>query len=764
MNEQKEHPPMNGGSYKNSKRKPKIRGGTIPNKSSSSFTTQPVVPIVVNDMTKTAPSFVTNEAKQIYNDAKDYDSTKKEYTKPKYDPSKKNEKVVAYKQNYKPDDLQNPSLRIELFDKPEKKDIPTAIYNPTELYYQNMPAIPAVIGNAPFSRKHFENMYLPSYAYANPDAIKAPIQNVMNFYPPGPLNSGHVKLDSVISNLLPGKNNKMTSNSIGERIQSYDYTRQILINSADGEYIGVDTNPKSKNLLSFIKVMDINPGYYSPINNNPYRGMACNILIYRSAYPIEFDQKSRTTKPAKKSISLNIRFYALSCAELFVYKEQDQLAEEYDVWREIYFYEYMREHVIKKRVSPNFPLLYAYFLSDSPEADFFRINKPQTQAEYLVKYYKKLQEKIDIEVEGEEKINDSNSNNTYEIINKKLQKLNGKCPLLIGKTSTVLPDEIFPSLKRYSCTTLVAITESPNSNLYQWSSRMYENYGIVQKMTSRGYHTEDVWMGILFQIVSALYVLQLEGIYIRDMTIEDNVFIKDIGDYSKQNGYWSYIIDGITYYIPNNGYLVMIDTNFKDIIPSSSSSNVAKHYKIYDTNMGLKKLSIDAIKRGVYDNYKNIINPNSFTREHTLNGVTKPPESIIYLLTKMHSNKEQNLGKVISEYFRTFMNNRIGTYLKKIEIDNVRDKAIKNPSRGDIVPQLVADDTYVWVMIENAAKPEKIKILTKNYESSNSCEIIKATTRSDSLKTYSVTEKIDQETKLGIIFSDENLIETYTIN
>ena len=308
------------------------------------------------------------------------------------------------------------------------------------------------------------------------------------------------------------------------------------------------------------------------------------------------------------------------------------------------------------------------------------------------------------------------------------------------------------------------VTEAPQHNLYQWASREYLKDGIVEQMISHGFHDEHVWTGILFQIVSALYVLQIHGIYIRDMTIEDNVFIKDLKTSGENPGYWKYIVNGISYYIPNYGYLVMIDSNFRDILPDTKILRKNKReYKLYTCDIIGKKYSKTSIRKKIFNNYRKLINTNIFTQEHIQNNVSKPPDSVMQLIERMMNDPEKDLGKVISRHFRMFMNNRIGTLLRKdSEIPNIRDVTgqIKD---GEMVVQVVEENLYKWGMSVNSNEDGTVNILTKNTPEST--EIEEISVRIETLKQYSTSEIIEQKfTGSNPLFTENELLETYMIN
>lgn len=684
-----------------------------------------VVPTITKTKTAVGTPFITNTAKETYQ--KQQFEQKSKGMKPTKLPATS---VKTLGQN-------EPTLRLELFEQPAKER-PYNIYPP----YVEQVNIPGV--SKQFVPGMLPYLYAPNAATSYGPNIRLPVQQVYNINLPGP-TGGHVEMSKIYENILPGKENAFTSTTLGERLQIYDYVRQILISINDGEDISLDATGH-RSLMSYIKFMELNPNYYSPLYHNPYRGLPFGLLIYRSCFPIRMDQQSQSIICAKDSLGLNIRLYSLTIAEYYSFKFRQVIYKKYDVWREVAYYEYVRENIIKKRQSPHFAIMYAFFLSPNKNIDFFSLKRScLRQKDLLTNEYQRF-----LMVHGlREPAATLGRPLTY--------------PEIERKTISKLPDEVDVTLQMYSGTTLIVITESPHHNLYQWASRIYEKEGVVNKMISHGFHNEDVWFGILFQIVSALYALQYHGIYIRHMTITDNIYIKDLQTYGKAQGYWKYIINGIPYYIPNYGYVVIIDSNFKDIIPETRTLERAKRaYKIYTHNIIGQKYDLKDIRRKVYENYKNIINTNAFTKEHTTNNVFKPPESIMNLIEKMTADTEEDIAIVIFKYFRPLMNNRIGTYLKKdSEMPHIRE-IVAPPKAGELAIQVIEEDVYKWCLICKIKLDGVITIITREKPDTN--DFIEQDVRVETLKQYSASERIEQFSKPSKVnLSEDELLETYII-
>merc|ERR1711871_860175 len=53
-------------------------------------------------------------------------------------------------------------------------------------------------------------------------------------------------------------------------------------------------------------------------------------------------------------------------------KKDIKLAE-FNLWREIAFYEFTREEILKKKICPHFPMLYSWFISTGSDVDFKKL-------------------------------------------------------------------------------------------------------------------------------------------------------------------------------------------------------------------------------------------------------------------------------------------------------------------------------------------------------------------------------------------------------
>ena len=136
----------------------------------------------------------------------------------------------------------------------------------------------------------------------------------------------HIKLADLYEDMLPQNENnyKNTSLTLEERLITYNYVRSILVRIGDGEDIElsgkIGTSTNRKNLLSYLKLLDLNPYHNSKISQNPYSSLPDKMLMYRSWYPIRFDASKNNVTCSKYSIGLNLRIYEMSIAEYEVKK------------------------------------------------------------------------------------------------------------------------------------------------------------------------------------------------------------------------------------------------------------------------------------------------------------------------------------------------------------------------------------------------------------------------------------------------------------
>jgi len=74
------------------------------------------------------------------------------------------------------------------------------------------------------------------------------------------------------------------------------------------------------------------------------------------------------------------------------------------------------------------------------------------------------------------------------------------------------------NLDEYKGSVLAVMTESPTYSMYNWASKLYQLEGNIKRMINTGFHTDAVWIGLIFQLMVALLVMQINYIYIDNFT------------------------------------------------------------------------------------------------------------------------------------------------------------------------------------------------------------------------------------------------------
>lgn len=582
----------------------------------------------------------------------------------------------------------------------------------------------------------------------------------------------HNRLMMIYEDILPEKSLKTTFKTIGERITQIQFVRSILFHEGDSTETSLDGST-ANSLISHMKFLDLNPYNTSKYSNNPYKGLPDGFLLYRTCYPIKRSEPFGHPVCARNSTALNVRIYRITTGAYLINKQNNSKFYEYEQWREIAFYEYVREHIIKKKLCPNFVTLYGYYLCKKSGIDFDKITKINLEDKQTTPPPEKLINPI-----GYLNIYDQKESDFVKSVVKGLREINpGHIIQKLEAERNLQNVQMIQKpvdLNSYCGEVLIAITESPTYNLFSWASKTYQQEGNTRRMVNTGCHNELTWRSILFQLMVALYVMSIHNIYIKDFSLRNNVFIRDLAVDGTIVNYWKYRINGIDYYIPNCGFILLIDSNYKDIdvIPNKSLPVKTKQeYKLDGTLFDIGNGIVGNEKIKIFEMFKEAINRNNFDNDFTRDGGIKPDESILNLLDSMFNDTEKDIEEYFIKYMYKFMNNRIGTYLKEQEIVHIRHDDTKQFRKGQIIVQEESTGTYKFVLYLDT-KEGKASILTKKHTSQNDPQyidkdneiIIKEDVNITTLSNYSLTEPIVQNFKLNESnLNEENILETYNI-
>lgn len=545
-----------------------------------------------------------------------------------------------------------------------------------------------------------------------------------NFYTPfiykdyhiniGGPNADHMFASMAYEDALPPPDVYSSYKTLRERNGLVNYIRSTFINIEEGEQINFDGGPNSLN--SRLKLLELNPFYSNSYTSNPYYGIPSDkFLLYRSCYPISYDKKEANTQCIKGSVGMNVRVYKVTPEELQsnfevyknIYKKSISQNEivinnkienplKYNVWRDLFYYEFIRNVINKEYHSPNFIQSYCYFLNKDANFNF----------------------------------------------NKNPSKINSKLSDMIDKSIIN--------------TAMIILTESPNKNIKTWASNIYVKDRNIQKQIYTGIKTTQVWESIISQILMVFYLMEEQKFTFEFMDLFKNFFIKEINLYGPSKDFWIYNLNGLDLYIPNYGYLLLVDHGYND--------NEYNKYKIISSIMNDDK---NYIIKKIRQNAKDCLSINNFSDEFKKEGGEKPPDEILFWLRNICKDlDDENLSikNIIEKNLLKFVHNRVGTFIRELEKDFIKKIDIRPFRKGELVIYEEKYDTYIiLIFIENISET-KYKCLTKSFLNGSSNTIEYAEFNKDLIYHYSEYDKLRQDEKLGEAYFDlEYVIETYKL-
>jgi hypothetical protein len=632
-------------------------------------------------------------------------------------------------------------------------------------------------------------------------------------------NGDLTKLASLYEDILPNEGNVQnnTFNTLKERMIIHHYIRSIFIKTGDGEELLINggpnnTNSELTNLLSHVKLLEINPYHFNRLTDNPYKTLPANFVMYRSCYPIKLGNFNNV-ECSKSSIGMNVRIYLLS-----KYDEQINSASGIsryysDVWRELDYYQFVREEIIKQNMSPNFVSLHSFYMTKNTGINFKKFESIRGNLELKNKQIEKLNADIRnnayVKQIKQNYIDNPNEKVTFdELIAYGIVPPNTQ-PYPISpkqremaiekRIDTLIANNKFGHyLESDKC--LVMLSEAPTQHIFNWATRTYQvDNGPVKKMIQNGYHDDKVWESIFFQLLLSLLIMFEHKIMFTEFSLKNNVYVKDLRHDGQNVGIWKYIYNGIEYYVPNYGYLLLIDSNFAEI--QSNWNPLKKNYDptkitfrvkstlLSDTNMQgeIYKLCLERMA----DSFRS----NNFGREFTNYGGIAPTTNFLSALDaivyKIETIKDTYFGtgapafsvtqenklkddikklpiELTKSNFFNMVHSRIGTAIKDQEKMYLSDNFDHvNTKIGSIVVRKVSStfNTFaIYLGPDNTAGMTTHKILTTNepifsYEDRVGKRFIEMTVGQNELLNYFEQPKHSYEPG-----KQYNILETYLIS
>ena len=670
-------------------------------------------------------------------------------------------------------------------------------------------------------QQQFPPSFIPLYNdHSNPYSHiinQPPVQKVYNINMTGPIGKV-ATLNRLYEDILPGKigdTNAYSCSTIFNRQQLNNFVRNSIVDSCDGEPISI-TGKNS--LLSYIKMLDYNP--YSLRRSDP---LPKDYIIYRAGYPIRYDEVKRKISIAKESLGMNVRIYLMSELDVKCTKINNSINEDSsDLWREVKYYKWVQHNILKSKVSPNFIAMYLYKIDVKTKINWKEVslsnkrNSPNETQYKLLKNEQLINKKIKkskpepimdsffpsktLNVLNPDKINNANIMTNY-ILNNSVEIMDNLREIKPSKSTHVKQQIIQHDNKKidYSKSSdklLLILTEAPTYNIIKWASSDYKQTGAINKMIRNGFHTIDVWKVIIFQLVYVFAIFEKNKLFIENIKLEKNIFIKDLNvDYTSM-GSWIYKIKNIDYYIPNYGYILMFDSNYSDI-NTDIIDNKNKKYKINCESLyGPNNHKNEDIIKNIHKQFIKIIDPDNIKELLKLQNSPEIDTEIIELLSGLQdairnieylpvdtptpsadtpttpttptapttptTQKIKSITDLFIIYFPHLIHNRIGTLLNKSEVELKISFNNKDIRSGNLIIYEERRVLYKWgIYIGENELNSTIEILIKK-EGSNSHEHIHVFPGSG-IYLFPKTEKI--QFKVGLQnFKFDEIYETYNID
>ena len=549
-------------------------------------------------------------------------------------------------------------------------------------------------------------------------------------------------LNKIYEDMLPGDPYNFTMINLYERKQLILFMRNSILDKRDGELMTMQPGPQS--IMEFVKILEFNP---YRIGKHQYSFIAMDFLIYSGAYPVRYNTEKATIEVARYGLGLNIRIYKMSYGALYA-SQIGLLDDNFDVHRDIQYYDYIKTYIMDTKICPNFITMILYKIDNVSNINYSEMysliisHKQSTSGSK-----QQLLENIDM--------------------NKQINKVFTALPLAVKNNAiTKLNLRVPIDFTQDSGKSMIVLTEAPTCNIIEWMCPTYNTNGAIEDMIATGFHTDNLWESILFQLVYSIGILQNKKIYIRNFNMENNIFIKDLFCDYNNIGHWIYSVGGINFYIPNYGSIVLIDTRYADVNPSTLVYN-----NLMKTNDLIFKITSPLYNVNGYDipvsysqailrDFKNILDNNTFAMlaSSATYKIIAPTGKTANLIQNIHDSREPIILNTLLECFPQYLHNRIGTFLTKSEVENINLSILPQFIIGSLMVYQERYNEYKWVLYLDKINDKKQLIYTKENN-----VWIKKQVFNYSLVYYPDANNLMQSSERSYKLSKESLIETYAI-
>lgn len=627
--------------------------------------------------------------------------------------------------------------------------------------------------NTPYS-----NVPVPLPYEFKPNNI--PIQKIYNLNIADP-RGDHSVLARVYEDMVPGNEFGLSAVSVDQRLKSSDYIRNIMLKTQEGEDMSLTGGKDS--ILEHVQMHDLNPYHYK----NPQKELPNGFMLYSSAYPIRYDASKQQIKLGKNSMGINMRIYRLSHEELSAHFNGHIDKLNHNVWRELAYYQKVNQ-IMKEQKVPSFVKMHFWVLDRQSNIKWNQLETIKYQGVDLKQLHQLVNgrrktipkiEEIRKELFNKYITNDTLRKVVEAEINKGITEqtwidLKDKYEAIfpafkditspsnqIRKTIMALSQELPQHILEDSKVSLGIITESPQQTFINWATPIYQGTGSLKTMIQTGYHEPDVWSSLLFQYIYGLAVLQKNNIHMVNFEPKYNLLVKNIYHDDRDTKHWRYNMDGLTFFIPNNGYVGVIDSYYNQQVDESKMKIEMEGLKDDNNNV----YNQDTIKNNVFEfMFKKVIDidfygPSGQWRE--LGGLP-PPDEFMKLLEKIN-DKIIEYGSDISKYlneFTMFLHNKAGKRVDSTEIDNLdMSRVPSNIKRNKLmIRRDPVDNIYKFVVILNTDTTNTISFINK-YMVWDGEKVVSVS----SAQLFEPHDTIEPDYQKGVKLDKQNILESYSI-
>jgi len=172
--------------------------------------------------------------------------------------------------------------------------------------------------------------------------------------------------------------------TIASRRAIHNLIRNMILNNLDGQEVDLGSR-LNESLFSKVSMLEAHPYHYATSLSNPYRTNPFDMIVIRTGYPIRYNPDTTLVKLGRENVSMNLRLYRLSNVEFRYATLAFFPQRELNPWRELLFYQEVRDVILQKTISPHFVMAYGYFMCRS-RIDYDAINRARGDSLALQNY------------------------------------------------------------------------------------------------------------------------------------------------------------------------------------------------------------------------------------------------------------------------------------------------------------------------------------------------------------------------------------------